>query len=299
MSLQCAPLWRKQGASSNVLNKIDLHCHTTASDGKLSPKDLLEKAHGLGITTLAITDHDTVAGFREALPVAQKLGVQLVPGIELSCVWAGITIHIVGLNFDPEAPAMKAAEQRQIDVRYQRAKLIAEKVGKRLKHDININDVAAYAGGEQIGRPHFAQYMVENGLVPNMAAAFTRYLGAGKVGDVKTGWPSMSEAVQWIINSGGTAVMAHAHRYKMTRTKLKACITDFVQAGGRAIEVAYSSMDPGQQQQMVQFAQEFNLKGSCGSDYHGPNRFGLELGHMPKFPSEVTPVWSDWALETL
>lgn len=286
-----AALWRKQGAASNVPNKIDLHCHSTASDGKLSPVELLAKAQALGIHTLAITDHDTVAGYRAARTQAQEHGVKLIAGIELSCVWGGINIHVVGLNFDAQSPAMLAAEERQIAVRYERALLIAERLGKRLKHDIAIEEVAAYAGGEQIGRPHFAQYLVDRGLVSNMASAFTKYLGAGKIGDVKTGWPTMAEAVQWIIGAGGIAVLAHAHRYNMTRTKLKACIGDFTLAGGRAMEVAYGTMDKGQQAQLVQFAKEFNLKGSCGSDYHGPNRFGLELGLMPAFPADVMPVW--------
>jgi len=286
-----AALWRKQGAASNVPNKIDLHCHSTASDGKLSPQELLAKAQQLEISTLAITDHDTVAGYRSAAKQAQEYGVRLVSGIELSCVWSGINIHVVGLNFDAASAAMLAAEQRQIEVRFERAKLIAQKLGKRLQHEIAIEDVAAYAGGEQIGRPHFAQYLLDRGLVNSMASAFTKYLGAGKIGDVKTGWPTMTEAVQWIIGAGGIAVLAHAHRYNMTRTKLKACIQEFTLAGGRAIEVAYGTMDKGQQQQLVQFAKEFNLKGSCGSDYHGPNRFGLELGQMPAFPADIAPVW--------
>lgn len=273
---------------------IDLHCHTTASDGKLAPADLVARAHERGIHTLAITDHDTAAGFRLAQNAAAELGVKLIPGIELSCVWGGITIHVVGLNFDPNSPAMLAAEQQQSEARRNRAGLIAERVGKKLQHEIDLDAVAAYAGGDQIGRPHFAQYLIDKGLVPSMAVAFSKYLGAGKVGDVKAGWPPLTDVVQWIVAAGGIPVLAHAHHYNMTRTKLKACIQDFIDAGGQAMEVAYGLMDGNQQGQMSALAREFNLLGSCGSDYHGPNRFGLELGVMPSFPAGITPVWQGW-----
>lgn len=274
---------------------IDLHCHTTASDGKHSPKELVQLAKQRGLQTLAITDHDTVAGFREAQEYAAQQQLTLIPGIELSCVWRGILIHIVGLNFDPSSAAMLQAEQTQIEVREQRAVLIAERLSKRLQRQINIDAVRELAHGGQIGRPHFAQYLLEQGLVNNFASAFTKYLGAGKIGDVKTGWPDMADAVRWIVEAGGIAVMAHAHRYKMTRTKLRDCMQDFVDAGGRAIEVAYGTMDASQQQHMVELAKQYQLLGSCGSDYHGPNRFGLELGVMPSFPQDISPVWKHFS----
>lgn len=271
---------------------IDLHCHTTASDGKHTPVQLLELAKTRGVKTLAITDHDTVDGFRNAELVAKEMGIQLISGIELSCVWSGVLIHVVGLNFDANHPVMLAAEAYQQQVRAQRAEIIAQKLGKQLRHEFDMQAIRAIANDSQIGRPHFAQYMVQQGLVPNFALAFSKYLGAGKVGDVKTGWPELTQVVQWIVDAGGIAVMAHAHRYKMTRTKLRACMQDFVDAGGRAIEVAYSTMDASQQQLMVGLAKQFDLLGSCGSDYHGPNRFGLELGVMPSFPKDIQPVWS-------
>lgn len=276
------------------VSAIDLHCHTTASDGKHSPEQLLELAKTRGIKMLAITDHDTVDGFRSVRKFADKAEVQLISGIELSCVWSGISIHIVGLNFDASHPAMLAAEEHQEKVREQRAEIIVERLGKQLRHSFDLEAIRAIANGGQIGRPHIAQYMVENDLVANIGLAFTKYLGAGKPGDVKSGWPSMEQTVKWIIDAGGVAVMAHAHRYKMTRTKLRRCMQEFVDAGGRAIEVAYSTMDASQQQHMVDLAKQFDLLGSCGSDYHGPNRFGLELGYMPKFPKDIRPVWSEF-----
>lgn len=277
-----------------MIHAYDLHCHTTASDGRLSPEALVERAFARGIRTLAITDHDTVAGFRKALPTAQQLGLTLISGIELSCVWGGATLHIVGLNFDPESNAMKQAECVQREARIERAAVIAQRLAKCVKQPIDMDAVEALAGGE-VGRPHFAQYLVSNGLAADMATAFKKYLGAGKPGDVKTSWPEMADAVQWIVASGGIPVMAHAHLYKMTRTKLRACLDDFKAAGGQGLEVAYGLMDSNQRGQMAALAREFNLLGSCGSDYHGPNRFGLDLGVMPPFPADIAPVWDHFS----
>ncbi|WP_430462917.1 PHP domain-containing protein [Thalassolituus sp. LLYu03] len=277
-----------------MLSEIDLHCHSTASDGKLAAADLVKRAAERGVRTLAITDHDTAEGFRQGLAAATELGVRLIPGIELSCVWSGITIHVVGLNFDPESAVMRAAEESQNSARAERSLVIAERLSKRLKHDIDLGAVQALAGGDQVGRPHFAQYLIDQGLVPSMQVAFNKYLGAGKPGDVKASWPDMAQAVRWIAEAGGIPVLAHAHLYKMTRTKLRACIADFMEAGGRGIEVAYGQMDSNQSGQMAALAREFGLLGSCGSDFHGPNRFGLDLGVMPKFPSDVAPVWQAW-----
>ena len=270
---------------------IDLHCHTTASDGALSPCDLVMRADDRGIKTLAITDHDTLAGFRDVKLLAEKQGMQLISGIELSCVWKGINIHIVGLNYDPDSPVIQQAERSQLAVRDERAELIAHRVGKQLRQTFDMEQVKAYAGDGAIGRPHFARYMVDQKWVPDMATAFKKYLGSGKTGDVKTGWPELATVVDWVREAGGIAVMAHPHHYKMTRTKLKNCLADFAQAGGQAMEVACGLMTPNERGQMTSLAKELGLMGSCGSDFHGPNKFGLDLGVMPAFPKEITPVW--------
>jgi len=277
-----------------VISEIDLHCHSTASDGKLAPQELVVRAGERGIRTLAITDHDTAEGFRLARAKAAELDIRLISGIELSCVWGGITIHIVGLNFDPDSEAMRKAETEQAKARAQRSEVIALRLSKRLKHEIDLRDVQAYAGGDQVGRPHFAQYLIDRELVPSMNVAFGKYLGAGKPGDVKTSWPELKDVVEWIVQAGGIPVLAHAHLYKMTRTKLRCCLADFVEAGGKAIEVAYGQMDNNQRGQMTALAKEFELLGSCGSDFHGPNRFGLDLGVMPSFPQDISPVWDSW-----
>lgn len=266
-----------------MASQIDLHCHTTASDGALSPEALVDRAIERNVTTLAITDHDTMAGFRQVQGYAQERGLTLIPGIELSSQWRGMGIHVVGLGMDPTHPVMIEAERSQTEVRRARAITIADRLAKKIQKDIDFSAVEALAGGE-VGRPHFAQYLVEQGMVPDRQTAFKKYLGAGKVGDVKSGWPTMETVVKWIVESGGQAVLAHPHHYKLTRTKLLDCIAAFQYAGGQAMEICCGLMDKNQSGQLKKIAQDEGLLGSCGSDFHGPNKFGLDLGIMPAFP---------------
>ena len=275
---------------------VDFHCHSTASDGKLSPQQVVDRALERGLKVLAITDHDTLAGFRSIREYAAQRGLLLIRGVEFSCIWGGATIHIVGLNMDIDHPALIQAEQSQAKAREGRAQLIAQRLGKRLNHDFDFQRLRQIAGSDVIARPDFANYMIEQGLVSSFNAAFKQYLGAGKPGDVKATWPELSEVTQWIVEAGGTAVMAHAHYYKMTRTKLRACLSDFKEAGGTGLEVAYGLMDKQQAQAMVQIAEQMELDGSRGSDFHGPNKFGLDLGVACNFPSTITPVWHRWSV---
>lgn len=278
-----------------MASQIDLHCHTTASDGALAPAVLIDRAISRNIETLAITDHDTMSGYREVKAYANAQGLCLIPGIELSSQWRGIGIHVVGLNVDPQHPVMLEAERSQTDVRRDRAIKIAHRLSKKLQTEIDILAIEALAGGE-VGRPHFAQYLVEQGIVPDRKTAFNKYLGAGKLGDVKSGWPAMETVVKWIVESGGQAVLAHPHHYKLTRTKLMDCLSAFQDAGGQAMEVCCGLMDKNQSGQLKKIAQETGLLGSCGSDFHGPNKFGLDLGVMPVFPKpeELAGVWTQF-----
>tara|TARA_B110001454_G_scaffold46545_1_gene45759 strand:+ start:10768 stop:11610 length:843 start_codon:yes stop_codon:yes gene_type:complete len=266
-----------------MASQIDLHCHTTASDGALAPEALVDRAVDRNIKILAITDHDTMVGYRQVKDYANERGLRLIPGIELSSQWRGMGIHVVGLGMDPTHPIIVEAERSQTDVRRERAKTIALRLEKKLQKKIDFSAVEALAGGE-IGRPHFAQYLVENGMVSDRQTAFKKYLGAGKVGDVKSGWPDMETVVKWIVESGGQAVLAHPHHYNLTRTKLLDCIAAFQYAGGQAMEICCGLMDKNQSGQLKKIAQDEGLLGSCGSDFHGPNKFGLDLGVMPPFP---------------
>ena len=278
-----------------MASQIDLHCHTTASDGALSPKVLIDRAIDRNVVTLAITDHDTMVGYREVKDYAKECGLTLIPGIELSSQWRGMGIHVVGLGMDPTHPVIIEAERSQTEVRRERAKTIAQRLEKKLQKEIDFSAVEALAGGE-IGRPHFAQYLVEQGMVSDRQTAFKKYLGAGKVGDVKSGWPEMETVVKWIVESGGQAVLAHPHHYKLTRTKMLDCIAAFQYAGGQAMEICCGLMDKNQAGQLKKIAQEQGLLGSCGSDFHGPNKFGLDLGVMPPIPKpeEVMGVWTNF-----
>jgi len=270
----------------------DLHCHSTRSDGQLTPSDLVDRAAEQGVTMLALTDHDTLNGIEEARKQAKQHGMQIVSGIEFSCVWNGIGIHIVGLSFDENHPVMQAAVERQERCRFQRAQTIAEKLEKQGVQGI-WDKAVEIANGAQIGRPHFAQALIEMEKVSNMAQAFKKYLGAGKAGDVKTLWPDMQEVVGWIRESGGTAVLAHPDKYKMTVTKLKVFLKAFKEAGGNGIEVTCGGMESSFSKRMAQLCDEFDLLGSQGSDFHGPRPWS-ELGKFTPMPKSVTPVWSQW-----
>lgn len=270
----------------------DLHCHSLRSDGQLSPSDLVDRAAEQGVTMLALTDHDTLDGLDEARQQAQKHDMQIVSGIEFSSVWNGMGIHIVGLGFDEQHPVMQAAVTRQEACRYERAKTIAMKLEKQGVEGI-WDKAVEIANGAQIGRPHFAEALIQLGKVSNMAQAFKKYLGAGKAGDVKTLWPEMAEVVSWIRESGGVAVVAHPDKYKLTGTKLKLLLKAFVEAGGNGLEVTTGGMESSFSQRMAQLCDEYGLLGSQGSDFHGPRPWS-ELGKFVPMPKSVTPVWSHW-----
>lgn len=270
----------------------DLHCHSLCSDGQLSPSDLVDRASEMGVTMLALTDHDTLQGIPEARQQAAKHQIQLISGIEFSTVWNGIGIHVVGLGFDETHPAMIEAVERQENCRLERAKKIAERLEKQGAEGI-WDKAVEIANGAQIGRPHFAQALIEMDKVSNMAQAFKKYLGAGKPGDVKTMWPDISEVVGWIRDAGGVAVIAHPDKYKMTRTKLKRLLKAFSEAGGNGLEVVSGGMEATFSRRMAEFCEEYGLLASQGSDFHGPKPWS-ELGKFGKMPEGVTPVWSHW-----
>lgn len=266
----------------------DLHSHTLASDGELSPAELLAEAERAGIDLLAITDHDTLAGYRQVAALESQ--VQLVAGVEYSSVWRRMNIHIVGLGVDPNHTATLEAEAMLYEARQQRAVMISEKLEKRGLPP-TLEGALELAGQSQVGRPHFARYMVAEGIVPTMERAFDRYLGAGKPGDVKALWPEMEQVVKWIVAAGGVAVIAHPLKYSMTRTKLRELVADFTAAGGAAIEVVSGRQRLDLIQQMHRLADEFSLYASVGSDYHGPSTPWCALGQSSELPRNCRPVW--------
>ena len=269
----------------------DLHSHSTASDGSLEPADLLLHAAESGVDTLAITDHDTLAAFdRVGTGVA---GPRLVPGIELSTSWRKIGVHIVGLNVDPASPTLRRGVRRQQTSRVARARTIARRLRSNGLPDM-LDAVLQIAGGDPVGRPHFAEYLVSEGIARNTKVAFRKYLGAGKAGDVRQGWASLPEVVRWIVQSGGTAVLAHPARYRLTKTKLRALARDFRCAGGRAIEVVCGQQSLNTTTQLALLSRDLGLAASCGSDFHSGDNCWSRPGRFPPLPDDVRPVWQTW-----
>ncbi|OEY67143.1 PHP domain-containing protein [Marinobacter sp. X15-166B] len=269
---------------------IDLHCHSTASDGALSPRALLERASEMGVTHLAVTDHDTLAGLAEARDAAHQLGVALINGVELSCVWRSHTIHIVGLDFDHQDVRFLAALDGQHENRWRRARTIAGKLSRR-NPDALLALATAHAGDDVPGRPHFARALVEQGVVKDINQAFKRHLGAGKPGDVKAFWPELDEVVRWLVEAGGIAVLAHPKKYRLTATKLRQLVADFRRAGGQALEVSTSGQTATDMAFLAELCKKENLWASQGSDFHFPGAAWSELGRISKLPDGLAPVW--------
>lgn len=270
----------------------DLHTHSHCSDGQLSPAELVALAKTNKVDVLALTDHDTLAGIVEAKAAAGD-DLHIVTGIELSSVWNGRNIHVVGLNIDIESEALHAALEIQAQARLDRAKTIAEKLAKAGVAGA-WEGVQHYAEGDNIGRPHFAQYLVDTGHVNSMAQAFKRYLGTGKIGDVKQQWPELATVIAWITAAGGIAVLAHPDKYDLTRTKLYALLQDFVDAGGKGIEVVSGHQHPTVTSKLIRAALDFSLLVSCGSDFHSQENGWQLPGKMSELPQGYKTVWDEW-----
>ena len=279
--------------ATEVVLIYDLHTHSNASDGILSPEALVTRAKNRGVTHLALTDHDTTEGLQRARIIADQEGICLISGIEFSTQWSGINIHIVGLNVDTEAQQLSDAIAVQGKVRDERAR----EIGVRLqKEGIEgaFEGAQNHAQGSIIGRPHFARFLIEQGYVANMNAAFKRYLGAGKAGDVKHSWPEIPEVVADILSAGGVPVLAHPNRYNLTRTKLRRLVAYFKESGGLAMEVISGLQTSNDTSAMRDIAQQYDLYASCGSDFHVPDQPWQELGSFGRLPPQCKPVWQLW-----
>ncbi|WP_203140694.1 PHP domain-containing protein [Marinobacter mangrovi] len=271
--------------------RIDLHCHSNVSDGALSPTDLVQRASANGVTHLALTDHDTTGGLAEAARAAEACGMTLINGIELSCQWRSLTIHIVGLGFDNDDPRWQAALAEQADNRWRRARQITERL-RRLNVDQLLEKATEAAGGDVPGRPHFARVLVDESVVRDSGQAFKRYLGAGKPGDVKACWPSLETVTRWITDAGGVAVVAHPRKYKMTATRLRELMKDFTACGGLGMEVLTSGQSSGDLGFLVELCRREGYLASQGSDFHFPGAPWCELGRLPgALPDGLEPIW--------
>src|SRR5437016_10026544 len=248
---------------------IDLHCHSTASDGLLKPGELVARAAANGVEVLALTDHDDLSGLAEARAEAESRGIRFVDGVEISVTWERTTVHIVGLQVDPEDPVLRSGLESVREGRARRA----EKMGEALDAAGIPGSLAGariYAENPTlISRSHFARHLVKTGRAPNVKSVFQRYLVKGKPGFVPHQWASLADAVSWIRASGGIAVVAHPGRYNFSKPELRAFLAEFRDCGGAGIEVVTGSHSPEQYFEFASIAREFGFAASRGSDYHG------------------------------
>jgi predicted metal-dependent phosphoesterase TrpH len=273
---------------------IDLHCHSIVSDGLLTPTKLVERASMRGVTMLALTDHDDVAGLDEAHRTANAKNITLINGVEISVSWRGRTIHIVGLGIDPEYPPLSQGLATIRSGRTARAQNIATQLDKCGIHG-SLEGAYAHAGERRlIGRMHFARFLVEQNYAKDAKSVFKKYLVKGKPGYTPHKWATLSEAVGWISDSGGKAVIAHPARYKLGKNVLNDLLNEFCQFGGSAIEVITGSHTKEQALIFANHAQRMGLLASCGSDFHGPGESYFDLGQLPDLPAGCIPVWRDW-----
>lgn len=272
--------------------QIDFHIHSRHSDGVLEVSEIIELAQSRGLGEFSITDHDTLDAYTEAA-VLDTGGIKLIPGCEFSSVWQGRTVHIIGLNLDTASDAMREAIDYQASAREQRSALIAKKLETRGITGA-LEGARKYAKGAALGRPHFASYLVEKGFAKDSRQAFKKFLGDGKVGDVKNHWRPVEEVVSWINRGGGVAVLAHPLKYGMTQTRLRELLMEFTAAGGRAIEVVCGMQQADKTQQLAHLAKHFDLMASAGSDFHRPGQGWADLGVVQPLPANCVPVWSLW-----
>lgn len=277
------------------MTKIDLHSHSTISDGTYTPTDLVRYAAAQGVEIMALTDHDDLGGLAEAHAAAEEAGVRLVNGVEISVTWNGRTIHIVGLRVDPAHQGLQEGLASIRAGRLTRAEAIAAALDKAgIKG--SLDGARQHARERIIGRTHFARFLVEHGHAKDVKAVFKRFLVKGKPGHVAHRWADMAEAIGWIRASGGIAVLAHPGRYDIGKMTLHALFAAFKEAGGEAVEVVSGSHTPDQYRLFADFARQYELLASTGSDYHGPTHNYFDMGRLPPLPPGCIPLWERFEL---
>jgi len=274
----------------------DLHSHSVISDGSLTPEALVERAHAQGVDVLALTDHDDTGGLEQARRKAEELGIKFVNGVEISVSWGNNqTIHIVGLNVDPNSDKLQNGLREIREERIRRAKKISEKLGNCGIPNV-WEEIVEQVGFEAVTRTHFARYLMAKGYVKEMQPAFTKWLGKKGKAFVNGKWAAMEDGIDWIVRSGGQAVIAHPVRYNMTRSKLERLTEDFKRAGGEGIEVVANRYSRDEIAQTASIARRHDLLASVGSDFHEPGNPYVELGRNLQLPDDCKPIWHDWKL---
>ena len=272
----------------------DLHSHSSMSDGLLSPREVVRRAHANGVQLFALTDHDELDGLDAAADEARALGLAFVPGVEVSVTWGGETIHVLGLGVDRTSGPLVDGLARTRSGRDGRAREMARQL-----ESVGIPDAWSgalrYVGNpDLISRTHFARHIVATGICSDIGEVFDRFLSEGKPGFVAHRWAQLAEAVGWIRGAGGVAVMAHPGRYRLDETALWAMLAEFRDAGGKGIEVVCGSHTADQYARFADCARSFGFRASRGSDFHAPGEGSAELGSLPPLPDSLEPVWLEW-----
>lgn len=271
----------------------DLHCHSTVSDGTLEPEALAARAARNGVQLWALTDHDEVGGQARAAAAARAQGLDYLTGVEVSVTFAGVSVHVVGLGFDPADTRLREGLARTRDGRGERAHQIAAELAKA-GIDGAYEGALAHAGNPRmIARTHFARFLVDAGVCADTDQVFRRFLVEGKPGYVPHRWAALGDAVRWIVDAGGVAVVAHPGRCRFTPTEEYALFSEFAAHGGRGVEVVTGSHTPAEYAKYADVAQEFGLLASRGSDFHAPAESRIDLGTLPPLPPPLTPVWAE------
>lgn len=278
-------------AQNVIPGNFDFHCHSAVSDGLLPPAEVALRAAGNGVDLWALTDHDDLGGLPEAQAVAEAAGMGFVNGVEISIEWKGVPIHIVGLGFDREHPALTGGLAELRSGRIERAKRMGDALAA-----IGIPGVfegaKRYAGNPSlISRAHFARYLVSIGIARDVPGVFQYYLTPGKPGYVDHRWATLEEAIGWIRLAGGVAVVAHPGRYKLSGAEMRRFLDDFKDLGGQGIEVTSGSHTPDHILHFARLARHYGFHASRGSDFHGPQESYVDLGRLPPLPEDLKPVW--------
>lgn len=270
---------------------IDLHTHSTISDGTLTPIELVRRAHQNGVKVMALTDHDEVGGISAAKAEASRLGIQIISGVEISITWANTPIHIVGLYIDENSTQFIERLRHNREGRNVRAKRMGDRFAELGVKGAYWGALKYVTNPSLISRKHFARYLVESGVCSSIRQAFDRFLKEGGTAYIPHQWATLSESIEWIHDAGGIAIVAHPGRYHLNDLAIHEFLLEFKRLGGEGIEVVTGSHSPNQYLEYAALANRYGFFASMGSDFHAPEESAVDVGMLPDFPCQVKPIW--------
>jgi predicted metal-dependent phosphoesterase TrpH len=270
---------------------FDFHCHSAVSDGLLPPAEVARRAAGNGVDLWSLTDHDELGGLVEARAAADEAGMRFITGVEVSIEWSGIPIHVVGLGFEENHPALVGGLNALREGRVERAKRMGDALAAIGIPGVYEGAMGYVTNPSLISRAHFGRYLVSIGIARDLPGLFQHYLTPGKPGYVDHRWATVEETVGWITEAGGVAVVAHPGRYKMSGAQMRRFLDEFKDVGGQGIEVTCGSHSPDHIMHFARLARHYAFHASRGSDFHGPEESYVDLGMLPPLPEDLKPVW--------